>query len=96
MNVCDESFATSPPAAAATVESLVTSVTRSLGAVLDRETLEQRVGVGGVAHLQRAALVVLADSVEDDDAARPAHRDEARERVDQLAHVGERAACRRL
>ena len=96
MNVWDESFATSAPAAAATVESLVTSVTCSFAAMLDREALEERVGVGGVAHLQRAARVVLPHTVEHDDPAGPAHRDEARERVHQLAHVGERSGVQQV
>ena len=64
--------------------------------MLGREPLEQRVRVRGVAHLERAARRVLADAVEDDDAARAAHRDEARERVDELARVREAPACSRL
>ena len=60
-------------------------------AVLGREPLEQRVGVRREAHRERPALGVVADAVEDDDAARAGRRDEARERVDQLAPVGERA-----
>ena len=68
-----------------TVASDETSSTRSLLAVLGGEPLEQRVGVRREAHLERAALGVVADAVEDDDAARALHRDEARERVDELA-----------
>ena len=56
-------------------------------AVLGREPLEQRVGVGRVAHRERPALGVLADAVEDDDPARALRRDEARERVDELARL---------
>ena len=40
-------------------------------AVLGGEPLEQRVRVGRVAHGERADLAILADAVEDDDAARP-------------------------
>ena len=55
--------------------------------MLGGQPLEQRVGVRRVADGERPDLDLLADAVEDDDAARPGHRDEARELVDELAHV---------
>ena len=60
-------------------------------AVLCREALEERVGVGREAHGERAELGVGATPVEDDDPASPAHGDEVGEPVGQLARVGERA-----
>ena len=57
--------------------------------MLGGEPLEQRVGVRRVADLERAERRVLAAAVEDDDAARAALGDEAREPVDELARVRE-------
>src|SRR3990172_5618571 len=59
--------------------------------VLGRESLEQRVGVRRVAHGEPAELALLAGPVEADAPACAARRDEARERVGQLAHVREAA-----
>ena len=56
--------------------------------VVGREALEQRVGVGGVANGERPDVELLADAVEDDDAAGAVHGDEAGELVGELAHVG--------
>ena len=53
-------------------------------AVLRREPLEQLVRRLREANLERADRSVLADAVEDDDAARAAQRDEAGEPVDEL------------
>ena len=52
------------------------------------EPLEQGVGVRGVPHRERPDLMLLADTVEDDHTPRSAHRDEAGELVDELAHIG--------
>ena len=57
--------------------------------VLGREPLEHRVGVRRVTNLERAATDEIAEAVEDDDPARAANRDVTRERVAQLARVGE-------
>ena len=73
-----------------------TRQTRSPVAVLGGEPLEQRVGVRRVAHRERPDRRILADAVEDDDAPRSLHRDEARELVDELADVRAPPACRRL
>ena len=63
--------------------------TSSRRAVLGGQPLEQRVGRRGEADLERAVGRVLAHPVEDDDAAGAADGDEARQRVDELAPVGE-------
>ena len=96
-NVCEDSFATSPPAAAATVASLVTSSTRAASAVLGREPLEQRVGVRGVAHLERPARQRRRRRRRRRQRPRaPRIGDEARQRVDQLARIGERAGVQQV
>src|SRR4051794_5773881 len=59
-------------------------------AVLGGEALEERVGVRREANGERTFLGGLSDAVEDDDATGARRRDEARERVDQLAAVGVR------
>ena len=56
-------------------------------AVLGGEPLEQRVGMGDEANRERTELGVVAHAVEDDDAARALRRDEARERVRELARI---------
>lgn len=58
-------------------------------AVLGGQALDQRVGGRGEAHLERAVHGIVADAVEDDDAAGTPHGDEAGERVHQLPPVGE-------
>ena len=73
-----------------------TRQTRSRWRLLGREPLEERVGVRRVTHRERPDLDVLADAVEDDDAARTFHRHEAGERVGQFAHIGAPPACSRL
>src|SRR5439155_13726219 len=57
--------------------------------VLDGRPLDQPVGVGLEANLERAVRGLVAGAVEDDDAARAAERDEAREPVDELAPLAE-------
>jgi len=64
--------------------------------VLGREPLEQRVGVGRVAHRERPELELLPDAVEHDDAAGALEGDEARERVGQLTNVRERAGVQQV
>jgi hypothetical protein len=59
-------------------------------AVLGRQTLHEGVGRGRKPHLERAVDRVLAEAVEDDDAARAVQRDVARQGVHELASVGER------
>src|SRR5918994_1267805 len=56
-------------------------------AVLGGEALEQGVGVLGEADLERADPLVRARTVEDEDPARPARADEARQVVDQLCRL---------
>jgi hypothetical protein len=57
--------------------------------VFGGQPLEQRVGMRREAHLERPEALVHAGAVEDDDPARSAHRDEARQPVDQRAPVAE-------
>jgi hypothetical protein len=64
--------------------------------VLGCEALDQRVGVLGVTHLQRSQLPIMPYAVEHDDAARAAHRDEARELVRELPHVLELARVQKV
>src|SRR5262249_63493 len=54
-----------------------------------RELLEQGVRMGRVANFERTVGAFLADTVEDDDAAGPLQRNEARELVDELTRVRE-------
>ena len=60
-------------------------------AMLGGEALDERVGLLGEADGQVAVGRVLTDSVEDDDAARAAHRHEAGQPVDQLLALTKRA-----
>lgn len=60
-------------------------------AVLAREPLDHRVRVLGEAHLELAVRLVASASVEDEHASRAAGRDPARERVAELAQLGEAA-----
>ena len=55
-----------------------------------------RVGVRRVAHLERATADEVAEAVEDDDPARAANRDVARERVAQLTRVREPAGVQEV
>ena len=59
--------------------------------VLRREPLEHRVRVRRVPHFERTAADDVAETVEHDDPARASHGDVTRERVAQLACVGEPA-----
>src|SRR5215211_7270599 len=59
-------------------------------AVLGGEALEQVVGMGRVANLERAIVGALAGAVEDEHTSGAAKRDEARQRVAKLLDVGER------
>src|SRR5262249_47617913 len=65
-------------------------------AVLRGEPLEERVGVGCVSNGERSELHLVSSSVEDDDSARAACRDEARERVGKLARVGVRSGVQQV
>ena len=56
-------------------------------AVLRGEAFEQRVGVRGEPDLERPVRLVGTGAVEDEDAARALQRNEAGERVPQLAGV---------
>lgn len=58
-------------------------------AMLCRKPLEQRVGVRGVPHGQRPSLGVRPDAVEDEHASCTLHRNEARERIDELGRLCE-------
>ena len=62
-----------------------------LSSVLGGEALDDRVRLRGEANRQVPVRRVLADAVEDDDAACAAHCDEARQAVDQLLALPERA-----
>ena len=77
------------PAAAETVASLVTRITSPRSRSSRGEPLEERVCVRGEPDRERAARDLVADAVEDDDAARAAQRDEAREHVDERTCVVE-------
>ena len=56
-----------------------------------RESFEQRVGVRRVPDLEWTVSALGPDAVENNHAARTAKRYEARERVDELARLFERA-----
>src|SRR5689334_15563887 len=64
--------------------------------MLRRQPLEHRVGVRRVAHLERTAADEIAQAVEDDDPARAANGDVARERVAQLTRVREPAGVQKV
>ena len=62
-----------------------------LVAVLRCQALDQVVGRGREAHLERPTPLVGSDAVEDDDAARALEGDEARKAVDELGAIAELA-----
>jgi hypothetical protein len=64
---------------------------RLVRAVLGREALQHRVRIRCERDGQRAEPAVRADAVEHDDTARAVHRDEARQEVDELIAIAERA-----
>ena len=64
--------------------------------VLGGEPLEQRVGMGGEANLERPVDDVLPHPVEHDDAPGAALRHEGRERVGELARRRERAGVEQV
>src|SRR5215216_3702692 len=56
-------------------------------AMLGRQPLEQRVGMGHEADVERTVAFVRADTVEDDDAAGAPQGDVAREQINELSPV---------